>query len=261
MTAHSAPRPASRRWLRLSEYGWGRKALLILAALVGSAAFAYAANLAARNALWQVVRVCMVDQTSTGSPRPCLEVDLSHGADNGFAVLRPPVGAPDTILTPTRRIVGLEDPRLAADDIPNYFALAWNARRWLTPAPAQDRLALAVNSRLARSQDQLHVHLGCMTQSFAATLRAGALGPRAGQWFRGPDMAPGLELWTYRGGDKDWRALDPIRLARNLVGGAGELRRTTLAVVQTPTEFVVAMLKSRPGGWYASADDVIDVRC
>ena len=259
--SRTAPRAAAaRRRLRLSEYGWGRKAFLIFAALVGSAAFAYAANLAGRNALWQVVRLCAFDQTTTGSPRPCLEVDLSGGPDNGFAVLRPPVGEPDTILTPTRRITGLEDPRLEADDTPNYFALAWSARRWLA-APADDRVALAINSSLSRSQDQLHIHLGCIAPSFAASLRAGALGPRPRVWFRAADMAPGLEFWTYRSGGKDWRDLDPIRLARQLVGRQSELRRTTLAVAQTATEFVVVALKSRPGGWYASAEDVIDARC
>src|SRR5947208_5006379 len=95
-TTSAAP---PRRRLRLSEYGWGRKALLILAALIGSAAFAYAANLASRNALWQVVRVCALDSATTGSPRPCLEADLA----GGFVVLRPPFGQPDTILAPTQR--------------------------------------------------------------------------------------------------------------------------------------------------------------
>lgn len=256
--SRSVPRPAkARRWLRLNEYGWARKALLVLAALVGSVALAYGANLARRNALWQVVRVCMIDQTTTGSPAPCLEVDLSHG----FAVLRPPVGEPDTILTPTRPIAGLEDPKLAAENLPNYFALAWSARHWAGDAGAHDRIALAVNSRMARSQDQLHIHIGCLTPSFASTLRTGALGPRAGVWFRAPDMAPGLELWTYRSGGKDLRDFDPIRLARGLVAAPGELRRMTVALVQTKTEFVAAALRSRPGGWFASADDVLDARC
>ena len=66
-------RPAPRRAplfprLRLSEIGWGRRMLLIVGALVGSAAVAYAANVAGRAALWQVVRACTLDQATTGSP-------------------------------------------------------------------------------------------------------------------------------------------------------------------------------------------------
>jgi CDP-diacylglycerol pyrophosphatase len=246
-------------WLRLSEFGWARRTTLVAAALLGSAAFAYAANLAGRTALWQVVRACTLDKTTLGSPLPCLDVNL----DDGFAVLRPPVGNPDTILTPTRRVVGLEDPALQAADAPNYFALAWGARRFL-PArepPVDERVALAVNSVLARSQDQLHIHIGCLTPGFAQRLRARALGPKPGVWFRGPDLGRKLELWTYRSGSRDWAGLEPFRLARDLIGDERALARTTLAVIATPAEYVVIALRSLPGGWFAQAEDVMDSRC
>ncbi len=259
LTSRTAARPASRRGrLRLSEYGWGRRAALIAAALLGSAAFAYAAEVAGRHALWQVERLCMFNKATTGSPFPCLEVNPAEG---GFVVLRPPFGRPDTILAPTRRVVGLEDPQLQAPDAPNYFALAWKARRWLNDAPADDRVALAVNSRLARSQDQLHVHIGCLSADFAARLRGGALGPARDAWFRSADMGPGLEVWTYRSGAKDWKAMAPFRLLKALVGDASAMKRTTLAVARMQGEFVVTALRSRPGGWYAAAEDVIDARC
>ena len=256
----TAARPARlTRRPRFREFGWVRRSVLVAAALVGSAALAYGANLAGRAALWQVVRACMLDKTTTGSPLPCLEVNL----DDGFAVLRPPIGQPDTILTPTRRIVGIEDPALQAPDAANYFALAWSARRLLPgrEAPADDRVALAVNSVLARSQDQLHIHIGCLTPSFAERLRAHGLGPKAGVWFRGPDLGKKLELWTFRSGSTDANGLEPFRLARELVGDDRSMSRTTLAVVSAGGEFVVVALRSRPGGWYAAAEDLLDLRC
>ena len=244
---------------RFREFGWARRTVLVAMALVGSAALAYGANLAGRTALWQVVRACMLDKTTMGSPLPCLEVSL----DDGFAVLRPPIGQPDTILTPTRRIVGIEDPALQAPDAPNYFALAWSARRLLPGrvAPADDRVALGVNSVLARSQDQLHIHIGCLTPSFAERLRARGLGPKAGVWFRGPDLGKKLELWTFRSGSKDASGLEPFRLARELVGDERSLSRTTLGVITAGGEFVVVALRSRPGGWYAAAEDMLDLGC
>jgi CDP-diacylglycerol pyrophosphatase len=245
--------------LRLSEYGWGGRIALIVAALVGSAALAYAANLASRNALWGVVRACAFDKTMTGSPLPCLEV--SGAGDDGYVVLRPPFGEPDTILAPTRRVVGIEDPFLQTAQAPNYFALAWDARRWLQPPPPVGRAALAVNSRLARSQDQLHVHIGCLSPEFAGRLGNRALGPAARTWFRGPNMAPGLELWTYRTGATDWRGLSPFLLLRPLVGDAAGMKHTTLAAALIGGELVLAALRSHPGGWYASAEDVINGRC
>jgi CDP-diacylglycerol pyrophosphatase len=250
---------------RLSQYGWARKTFLVVAALLGSAALAMGANLAGRYALWQVVRACMLDKATTGAALPCLEVDTSEGEERGWAVVRPPFGVPDTILTPTRRIVGIEDSSLYAPDVPNYFALAWAARRWLATtdggAPADNRVALAVNSRLARSQDQLHVHIGCIAARFTHSLDEHALGPASATWFRGADIAPGLELWSYRSGVKDWARLEPFRLARALVGEEKALARVTLAAAPIRGEIVVFALKSNPGGWYASAEDVIDSKC
>ena len=255
-------RPAQGRALfgRFSDYGWGRRGLLVAVALLGSAAFAYGANLASRLALWQIVGLCAIDKETTGSPFPCLEVNLAQGRARGFAVLRPPIGSPDTILTPTARIVGLEDPRLQAAEAPNYFALAWDERRWLEGA-AEDRLALAVNSRLSRSQDQLHIHMGCIASDFAEHLANDALGPKTATWFRAPDLAPGLELWTYRSGAKDLAGLAPFRLLKDLVGDPGAMRRTTLGTILWKREFVVIALRSRPGGWYAAAEDVLDAKC
>ncbi len=260
-TSRPETRPASRFGRpRLREHGWGRRAILIASALVGSAAFAYAAEIASRHALWEVERLCIYDKTKSGSPFPCLEVNLADGLERGYVVLRPPFGRPDTILAPTRQIVGLEDPQLQAPDAPNYFALAWDARRWVAPASADARVALAVNSRLARSQDQLHVHIGCLNADFTARLRA-ALGPTTGAWFRSTNLGPGLELWTYRTGGKDWRTLAPFRLLLPLVGDAPAMKRSTLAVAQMQGEFVLVALRSRPGGWYADAEDMLDKRC
>jgi CDP-diacylglycerol pyrophosphatase len=251
--------------VRLSRYGWARKTFLVAAALLGSAAFAAGANIAGRYALWQVVRACLLDKATTGAPLPCLEVDTSDGEARGWAVLRPPIGAPDTILTPTRRIAGIEDPLLYGPDVPNYFALAWAARRWLAKAdgsaPADDRVVLAVNSRLARSQDQLHVHIGCLAPRFSHSLDEHALGPVSGAWSRGRDIAPGLELWSYRSGVTDWARLEPFRLARALVGDEKALARVTLAAAPIRGEIVLFALKSRPHSWYASAEDLIDAWC
>jgi CDP-diacylglycerol pyrophosphatase len=251
----SAPLARDRSRLRLSQFTWTRRAALVAVALLGSVAVAYAANLAGRNLLWQVARTCALDKSTTGSPLPCLEANL----DRGYAVLRPPFGRPDTILTPLKPIKGLEDPQVQAPDAPNYFALAYDERRWIDAG--KGRIALAVNSRLARSQDQLHIHMGCLSSDFAGRLD-GAMGPKPGIWFHAPDMASGLELWTYRLGGKPLDDVAPFRLLKALLGEDKALARTTLAVVEkAPSDFVIVALHSRPGGWYSAAEDVVDGRC
>ncbi len=116
-----------------------------------------------RGALWQVVWTCVANHVLTGAAFPCLEVNMSDGEERGYVILRPPIGAPDIILSPTRKIVGVEDPSLAAVDAPNYFEDAWSARSFLSDAVhkplAHDAIAVAVNSRFSRnSRPASHPH-------------------------------------------------------------------------------------------------------
>ena len=107
--------------------------LAVVAVLTVSAAFAAYAMELHRMVLWQVVRACVADYKLTRAPFPCLEVDLSGGEEGGTVVLRPPLSE-DTILAPTRRIKGIEDPFLQSPEAPNYFDAAWRARTFLKGA-------------------------------------------------------------------------------------------------------------------------------
>ena len=75
---------------------------------------------------WSVVNACVADHKLTGAPFPCLKVDLAGGEERGYVVLYAPFEH-DTILAPTRKIVGVEDPFLQSSAAPNYFADAWEA--------------------------------------------------------------------------------------------------------------------------------------
>lgn len=133
---------------------------LTLATLSGPAASL------ARQALWQTIRACVTDFKLTGAAFPCLRVDLTGGEDRGYVLVRAPFGLSDTVLAPTRKVVGVEDAWLQLPAAPNYFEAAWRTRPQFDGAdgrPVQpDDFALAVNSALTRSQDQLHIHLGCL---------------------------------------------------------------------------------------------------
>ena len=167
------------------------------------------------------MRACLLDKATTGAPLPCLEVDVSGGEARGFAVLRPPFGEPDTILTPTRPIVGLEDPRLQAPDAPNYFALAWDARRLLATAGGEAPPTIASRSPSTRASRARRTSCMCTSAAWRRTSRRACRRARLdrskGAWFRGRDMGPGLELWTYRTGEADLAHVEPFRLARALV--------------------------------------------
>ncbi len=157
---------------------------LVVASTLFLAATAVPARAAERGLLWRVVQTCLIDHALTGGSFPCLRVDTADGLERGFAVLRAPFERLHVIVTPTVRTIGIEDARLMAPDAPNYFADAWTARRFvaddLVQKPGRSDLALAINSKPGRSQDQLHIHVACVRPevkrsltSLAATLQPG----------------------------------------------------------------------------------------
>jgi CDP-diacylglycerol pyrophosphatase len=170
-----------------------------------------------RDALWQVVRTCVADYTLTGAAFPCLEVNISDSEERGYVILRPPVGKPDLILSPTRRIAGIEDPSLSTQQAPNYFEDAWNARSFLSDARqrpvGRDDVAVAVNSRLSRTQDQFHIHIACISREAKQMLRAIAPELSEDKWSRIRETIHGLNFRGRLVAQNTLAGVNPFRLA------------------------------------------------
>lgn len=169
--------PSSRRLRRRLA-----AAALSLTALVAVPGHAVAHG--DREALWHLIHEqCVPDQLSHRDPAPCIEVDLDEGEQRGAAVMKDSEGPDQFLLIPTARITGIEDPAVRAPDAPNYFEYAWRARVYTEEEAGgtlpRDWISLAVNSAPARTQDQLHIHIDCLTadvhQALAAS--AGLIGP------------------------------------------------------------------------------------
>ncbi len=116
------------------------------------------------NALWRVVHgLCLRDSRFTGTPAPCLSVDRR----SGYAVVPDLQRPTQVLLVPTRRIKGIESPEILRPGAVNYWQAAWDARRWVERragrAVSRDRIGLAINSISSRSQNQLHIHVDCLT--------------------------------------------------------------------------------------------------
>ena len=110
-----------------------------------------------------MVQACTLKQRLTGSPWPCLAVDRQ----GGFAVVPDPKRRRIQVLvTPTVRVTGIEDPQLLSPASPNLWRAAWAARSWLDRRVgnplADEKVGLAVNSLASRTQDLLHIHVGCL---------------------------------------------------------------------------------------------------
>jgi CDP-diacylglycerol pyrophosphatase len=124
------------------------------------------------NALWDIVHDgCTWEQQTQGKPTPCITVNLREG----WAVLKDEVSKTQVLLIPTKRVTGIEDPQIVADNAPNYWEAAWDARVYVQQRAQRilqpDDIALAINSKEARSQNQLHIHVDCLRTAVRNQLR------------------------------------------------------------------------------------------
>jgi CDP-diacylglycerol pyrophosphatase len=183
------------------------------------------------DALWKIVNGrCVPDQQANADPKPCAAVNLA----GGFALLKDINGPAQFLLIPTAKITGIESPEILAPDAPNYFAAAWAARSAIStalgkPVP-RDGTVLAINSAWARSQNQLHIHIDCLSVTVADALRAHL--PDIGA-----DWAPlpvKLEGHTYQARRLDEAALaqtNPFQLlAHGVPDAADAMGRQTLVL-------------------------------
>ena len=209
-----------------------RSTLLTVAAL---ATFSAAAAVENREALWGVVQMCRINYEITGAAFPCLEANVTDGARYGYVILRPPVGDPDLILSPTRKISGVEESGLAAEDAPNYFGMAWSARSILThegrKPPAREDIALAVNSEFARTQDQLHIHIGCLSNDVKHAIAALTPELSPSRWRRFSLPNKGVMFWARTIDQDSLAGVNPFRIVAEDLPGARENRGAVNIVV------------------------------
>jgi CDP-diacylglycerol pyrophosphatase len=224
-----------------------------------------------RGALWEVVRTCLVNHTVTGFAFPCLEVNTDHGEERGYVVLRRP-GTPDIVLAPTKQVVGVEDPWLRTAEAPNYFGDAWNARSFLDelrrrPLGHED-VALAVNSQLMRAQDQLHIHIGCISPVARRAIGLVAPDLSDSDWTRLNWHVHGPDVWARRISQSSLDGVNPFRLAEGIRDGDAKLAPIGIVVAGTEladgrdgfVELAWIDDVTKPGG-SLTADGLLDPGC
>ncbi|RBP15632.1 CDP-diacylglycerol pyrophosphatase [Roseiarcus fermentans] len=242
---------------------------LTTAALLIAAGAAEAAD---RNRLWPVVRTCVSAYRLLGVSFPCLKVELPGGDPNlGVAVLRP-LRRDDLILSPTRQTVGIEDPFLQSDKAPNYFAAAWRARAFLKgpdgEPPPRDDVVLVVNARSARSQDQLHIHIGCLPPEARRFLAEAARTMPLGVWTRVGAVLPHEVYFGERVREAEFARLNPFRLAAQGFAGAADhpdrlMVMTVGARVRGEDDFLILAFFEGVRGElrHSGAEALLDRRC
>jgi CDP-diacylglycerol pyrophosphatase len=203
--------------------------------LLGACAAGTPAAAQSRDALREIAQdQCLVHWQQSQLPGPCLRVEIpaDRGAGDGYVVLADRKGGAHFLLIPTRTISGIESADLQRADAPNFFAAAWSARAEIDgaigrPLP-RDWLGMAVNSRHARSQDQLHIHIECLEPQIHAALLASAE-RLTEDWT--PLEVPGWRLLARRIGSATLGDQDPFKLlAAGLPGAAAAMGDYSLLV-------------------------------
>ncbi len=230
-----------------------------------------AAQAGDRNQLWAVVRTCASAYKMLDVAFPCLKVDLPGGdMDRGYAVLRP-LKSDDLILSPTRETPGVEDPFLQSPEAPNYFSAAWRARAFLKGPdgnpPSRDDVALIVNSEDTRSQDQLHIHIGCVHPNARRFLDEAAQRMPLYDWTRVGPVFPRQVFYGVRVKESDFEQLNPFRIAAHgFVGAAENLGRLMVLVVGARVKdeddfLILAFFEGASGASHAGAETMLDRSC
>jgi CDP-diacylglycerol pyrophosphatase len=153
---------------------FARVQVAVLAVTLCFAAVAVAALELPRGALRTVVRACALTYKTIGVALPCLAVNQGDEGRPGYVVIRAPDRTTHIIVVPIAAIDGIEDHRLLKPPAGEYWRAALAARSYVVSAArlpvVLSRVALAINSELTRSQDQLHIHAECVRPEIAASL-------------------------------------------------------------------------------------------
>jgi CDP-diacylglycerol pyrophosphatase len=210
-----------------------RLAAVALTAVLGLGFFAQ--DMGTRNALWLVVNeLCVPGELQKHDPAPCLRVDLSQGAERGYSVLPDIFGGRQVLVVPTTKVSGIENPSLMAPNAPNYFADAWDSRSFiehgLSKPLARDTIGMAVNSKMSRSQDQLHIHVECIRPSVQKTLQARM--PAIGEKWAPLEADLGGQRYDAMWVPGEQLSRSPFQLlAKDIPGAAQDMVDRTLVVV------------------------------
>ncbi len=188
------------------------------------------------DALWRIVNDrCVPHEIDAQSPRPCEQVTAARTTGtagdlhDGYAILKDRCGATQYLLIPTRRLTGIESPELI--EAPNYFAYAWEARRYTLQRAdrpiARDEIGLTLNAPSARSQNQLHIHIDLIRPDVREALQAHAKDP-LGTWSPVRLVKQPYQVMRVL----DLESHNPVKLlAERLAKTGGRMREQTLAVI------------------------------
>jgi CDP-diacylglycerol pyrophosphatase len=245
---------------------------VVAAVAVGFAAVSVtSAGAFGRTALWAVISdLCVPNFVKASNPFPCLSVegDVERG---GVAIVPDLWSRTQVLAVPTVRVRGTESSAVFSPDAPQWFEEAWNARHFVFrnlqhELPSED-IGLAINSRLSRTQDQLHIHIDCLkpeVQSALTLLQA----QLSTEWSTKPITLHGHHYFARLLREQSLDGVNPFRLVADGPGrGEPNLERMSVALVASKLSdgqngfILLAGRFSRGRNDGGHSEDILDHSC
>jgi CDP-diacylglycerol pyrophosphatase len=137
------------------------------------------------------------------------------------------------LILPTAKVTGIEDPLIFKMPVVDFWRHGWAQSTTYPGRPPADT-ALAINSRHARSQNQLHIHISCVRSDVKNALLATPIPSY-------PDKPVALPLPPHRNAYEVVRvtglagSLSPFLMVRDNPAAQADMADQSIAVVGSPT--------------------------
>ena len=209
------------------------------------------------NSLWSLAQCCSRDLASDPGCR-------YYSADHDFIILKDhsPKKPAAYLIIPTMKVTGIEDPQIFRSPVVDFWQYGWREAQRLVARPSVDT-ALAINSAVGRTQNQLHIHIACVLPEVAD-----ALAGNAAKIGSDPTAPLGLRLGPF---DHHYRVIattglaggdSPFSLAAAMPDAAPDMARVSIAVVGSATLGAYYVLETRAGGGNpGAAEELLDQFC
>jgi CDP-diacylglycerol pyrophosphatase len=209
------------------------------------------------NSLWSLAQCCSRNLASNPGCR-------YFSAADDFIILKDHSSKKPAayLIIPTMKVTGIEDPQIFRAPVLDFWQYGWREAQRFVGRPAADT-ALAINSAVGRTQNQLHIHIACVLPEVAQALaeNAAKIGsdPTAPLGLRlGPSGHLYLAVATAGLAGSD----SPFRIAAAMPGAAAGMAEVSIAVVGSATPGAYYVLETRAGGGNpGAAEELLDQFC
>jgi CDP-diacylglycerol pyrophosphatase len=208
------------------------------------------------DSLWSLAQCC---SRNLHSNRGCRAYD----AADKYIILKDnsPAKPAAYLIIPTIRVPGIEDKQIFSPPVVDFWEYGWQQAQLLVSKPAAN-IGLAINSKLGRTQNQLHIHIACVLPAVARTLASQAAIGTDPATATTLALAPANHVYRVIKVNKLAGADSPFTLVSAMPDAAAHMADQSIAVIGSPTPDTYFVLDTWANGANpAFAEELLDQNC